>query len=350
MKRFLLLLFACISILAQDGAYEFILFGDIHYDNLDCHENEKLKPYQLREQKRNLEHWKPGGLAERMLKAGSTKINPSTAFVVQVGDITQGDAKSLDAQKQLFREISERFKGLFGELPFYYVKGNHDHRSPGGAKAFAEESVPFLKTQLPKDSPIRNSNYSFARGKDLFVFIDCQQPDFELVKNAIENHKDTRHLFVFSHYPAVGYPTDCRGWVLFGTGKNNQKRLNLVDLLYKKNAIMIFGHVHTNSLTEFSDNDKRITQISIHSMDANPKHKNFPNPATNFMHGGLKKAMEDKPPLAKFINEFAPKVKDHKRFGGSGFAIVKIDGNKVAYDLYWTDQADKPSISWNLRD
>ena len=63
-----------------DKAYNVIMFGDLHYDNMDCHD-EKKKEERKSEFTRNVNHWNPEkGLARKIIKAAASKVNDETAF------------------------------------------------------------------------------------------------------------------------------------------------------------------------------------------------------------------------------------------------------------------------------
>ncbi|MBR5025535.1 MAG: hypothetical protein IKX48_10735, partial [Victivallales bacterium] len=57
---------------AADKPYNIIMFGDLHYDNMDCHD-EKKKEERKSEFTRNVNHWNPEkGLARKIIKAAAS--------------------------------------------------------------------------------------------------------------------------------------------------------------------------------------------------------------------------------------------------------------------------------------
>lgn len=336
-----------------DKPYNIIMFGDLHYDNMDCHD-EKKKEERKAEFTRNMSHWNAEkGLAPRLIKAAASKVNDETAFAFQVGDVTQGDGKTVEAAKQMFTEVIDRLKTAFGKTPVYIVKGNHDHRSPGGRKAFAEAVVPYLKTILPEGAEIKNSNYAVEHGPDLFLFIDLQLPDLEFVKRTLAAHPKIRHLFVINHLPFIPNPGGRPAWTLFHNRQQpvvTEKQLEFRKLVAERNGIILAGHIHANSLSDYKkEGDGRITQITISSMGSSKKRTEFPKPNTSYSSAVLKALELADPKVAKYMEEFRPYVVKHERFGDSGYGIIKINGEHVTFELYRADTTDKPGVVWELR-
>ncbi|MBR4369722.1 MAG: metallophosphoesterase [Victivallales bacterium] len=336
-----------------DKAYNVIMFGDLHYDNMDCHD-EKKKEERKSEFTRNVNHWNPEkGLAWKIIKAAASKVNDETAFALQVGDVTQGDGKTLEAAMQLFKEVIAELTKPFGKTPVYIVKGNHDYRSPGGRKAFAEAVVPYLKTILPEGAEIKNSNYAVEHGPDLFLFLDLQVPDFEFAKKTLEAHPNIRHLFVINHLPFIPNPGGRPSWTLFHTRQQpevTEKQLEFRKMVAKRNGIMLAGHIHANSLTDYKrEGEGRITQITVSSMGSSKKRTEFPKPTTEYSSAVLKALELTNPKVAKYMEEFRPYVVKHERFGDSGYGIIKINGEHVTFELYRADTTEKPGVVWELR-
>ena len=337
----------------KDRPYNIIMLGDIHYDNMDCHDDKK-KEERKAEFTRNMSLWNPEkGLMPRLIKAAAGKVNAETAFAFQAGDVTQGDGKTLEAAKQMFTEVIERLKTAFGKTPVYIVKGNHDHRSPGGRKAFAEAVVPYLKTILPEGAEIINSNYAVEHGPDLFIFIDCQLPDLEFVKRTLAAHPKIRHLFIVNHFPFIPNPGGRPAWTLFHNRQQpvvTEKQLEFRKLVAERNGIILAGHLHINSLTDYKkEGEGRITQVIISSMGSSKKRTEFPKPATEYSSAVLKALEIADPKVAKYMDEYRPYVVKHERFGDSGYGVVKVNGEHVTFELYRADTTEKPGVVWELR-
>ena len=102
----------------KDKPYNVIMFGDLHYDNMDCHDDKK-KEERKSEFTRNMSHWNPEkGLAPKLIKAAASKVNDETAFELQVGDVTQGDGKTLEAAKARGCSVSEFSTGALQKTIF----------------------------------------------------------------------------------------------------------------------------------------------------------------------------------------------------------------------------------------
>ena len=323
--------------------YQFILLGDLHYDNREHHTSAMLEK-RKREIERNLSHWQKN--APGIVNAAKSKITRNTLFAVQLGDITQGDAKSQEDQKALFTEALVNIAEPMREksLPFFVVKGNHDFRSPGKGDAFESVMTPFIQSQLPAGSEITGSNYAFRHGKDLFMFVDCQNPDVEFMKRILESNKDVRHLFVLDHLPVLPYGAGGSKWILFGErqGKLQEFRSEFRRLLASRNGIVLTGHVHDNSLSQYV-NGGSITQITVSSMEFS--NGDYPPVKDGFSEGELKKNRKSDD---EFLDEFIPFMKLYKRTFGGGYAVVKVKGNAVEIE-YFHGIADTASFSWKLK-
>ena len=130
------------SLRSAEPAYQVTVLGDVHYDGLEFH----LKPERgarATERKRNLAMWKKN--SPDLLKTAAGQTAKSSAFVVQLGDLTQGDCETSELHEALFKKAFGTLKDAFPDLPVLVVKGNHDVRSCGKGN----NPAPAKKALLP---------------------------------------------------------------------------------------------------------------------------------------------------------------------------------------------------------
>lgn len=327
--------------------YQFILLGDLHYDNAE-HHNAIIQKAKQTEIKRNLTHWESN--APKIIQAAASQKFANTLFALQLGDITQGDAKSKEAQIALFNEALERIEKPFAErnTPFFVIKGNHDFRSPGQGEAFSETIVPLITRQLPSEKLISDGNYAFMHGPDLFVCIDCEHPDTAFLTKTIGEHQNIRHLFIFDHLPVLPCKTGSRSmdWILFGKrqGSLQSFREEFRKMLASHNAIVLAAHIHNNSFTKFvNETEGTITQVTVSSMEI--FKKDFSKPDHGISDAQLQKIRNK---FADYLDEYLPFISEFNRTIGGGYAIVNVKGDEVSVDYYHGGSVTA-SFSWKLK-
>ncbi|MBR2632350.1 MAG: metallophosphoesterase, partial [Lentisphaeria bacterium] len=128
MKNFFtaLLTLCCISLFAD--AYNFIALGDIHFDGAQYHKLPPQTAGRKKERQRNLSMWESGKSAAVLSAAAAQAKSSKPAFVVQLGDFTQGDCDTPELQEQMFADGFAKVKSFFPGLKLFPVKGNHDVR------------------------------------------------------------------------------------------------------------------------------------------------------------------------------------------------------------------------------
>jgi hypothetical protein len=146
-------------------------------------------------------------------------------------------------------EIKRHFPGK----RIYSVIGNHDTWGKGFREA--------LEQVIGKD---RNS--WFLYDGDLFILSDSNPTQMDFVREALNSNPDARHVFFFSHHPILpaGTAHEVRNVVFAGQPELRQEML---DLLCKRNAIFICGHLHNNSVVNYVSPDGKgsFTQVMISS-------------------------------------------------------------------------------------
>ena len=83
--------------------YKLTVLGDLHFDAPEYHVSEPGSENQKKERLRNLRQWQ--GKSQELLIAAEKTIGKDSEFVIQLGDITQGDCENAEIQGVSFRGI-----------------------------------------------------------------------------------------------------------------------------------------------------------------------------------------------------------------------------------------------------
>ena len=116
-------LFCLIAAAEDPNSYRVLVLGDVHYDRSDLHADPRFGNQKAHV--RNLAMWKAATPA-LLAQAGALAKAESAAFVVQLGDITQGYAGTAELQTRMLTEGVAVVKAYFPQTPLLIVRGNHD--------------------------------------------------------------------------------------------------------------------------------------------------------------------------------------------------------------------------------
>ena len=317
--------------------YQVTVLGDTHYDDIKYHASKPEKPYQIEEQERNIRMWANGD-SDAMLAAASSLTSDSTPFVIQTGDISQGDCDSVEDQQKMISDAFDKISSHFGGKKVFSVIGNHDirFRSPAKTDISTAEKVfvPAQEKQLGKKS--RSGNYTVRHGKDLFIFFGAYSTSdraaYDFVSSALNQNKDARHVFYITHVPLLA-------WSYTHPTPGHDK---IVPLLLSRNAIILSGHTHRSSLLTLTKGDKKLTQFVVSSIGADWKkdtvwEKSFDN-VDKFMQS-KKESIRKRDSVIKRMAELKKyKITTADVYSQkSGFAVLKVKGDTVSADLYLDD-------------
>ena len=334
---------------ADDGAYRAMFLGDIHYDAKEYHPDYKVKSSF----KRNLTMWE--GASQQLLKAaGEEAARENVAFVVQLGDITQGDSDTPELQEKMFRTAFGILKQTFPDRRLPVVKGNHDVRD-ANAKTdngpAARALLPLVADEL-KVSKLADGNYTFMQGKDLFIVIDGfvgRKKPAEFVRKALEAHPDARYVFLLTHLPVLPACAKYPVWLLPGFEE-------IAAMLETRKALVIAAHTHRPSVTTRTTPRGKLTQIVVSSMgcDWSPD-KIVPNDLTDwekYAAAAMKAKLVGR--NTRVPKEF-PKIAalgtyTHRRdFTNSGFMVLDVNDERVEARVF-TNMSGAPTVTLKLID
>ena len=338
----------CSSTVNIDGKdnYRITFLGDIHYDGPEYH----ITPLSERAAKIHFTQWK--GTSQQVLAAAAEQSIETAPFIVQLGDMIQGDCDNAECQGAAFRDAFALVKKRFPGKKLLSVLGNHGYRGKQDTSQSPDRYlVPLLKNELGKDALIDGTNYAVKYGKDLYIFYDLRKENSgRFVKDVIENTSDVRHIFFISHLPMFPCSIGNPGWVV-------PQFKELIPLLAKHKAIVVCAHIHSFSHIVYKSANGALPQITVTSMgrewlkgDINKiRYNSFDEWKKNikphfFTLPRYKWSIEN---LSYFKNE------DFLRYQigflePSGFVQLEVQDGKVTANIY-IDNSGKPAKSVVLK-
>lgn len=326
-------------------SYRLIVLGDTHFDapyevyHTKFHEsNPKLRRIYQAEFARNEVLWRSRG--PRLLKAAASHINADTRAVIQLGDLVQGDCGDPEIHKKMLLDTLKAFQKEFKNVPFLTVSGNHDVRGPGAKKAY-DEVIPQYHSRLLGQNFAKTTFY-FMFGQDLYVFVDFNAPDYEIVFEAFRKHAGARYKFVVSHGAVIPTKSFSPRWFLAGDSDNI--RWNLRQLFMENDVMVLTGHVHALEVLDCVSDQGRITQLMANSVWNNEKQT---APAVQYTTpAGYYKGVWES--VRGLFAEYKDTVKSCWRADGAGYFVLDITPECIKASGYHGDSVT-PFKVWELK-
>lgn len=249
---------------AQENS--FIVLGDIHYDRMKDHDMEwlKTKPDDLRQVKEYTritnDIWP---VFSKHLFQVAVNSDLKVKAVVQLGDISEGLAGSVEKADQMARGLVEGVEAVNMPVPWIIIKGNHDITGPGAVDAFNKHYVSMFQNQLNRKD-ITSANYSHQIGENLFVAFDPWDKRDDLLDVLEKNlsSSNAKFKFLLVHEPII--PVNERCWHVYR--KDAEKREKLLEIIAKSKAIVLSGHLHLYAIVKRETSFGPIIQLSFNSV------------------------------------------------------------------------------------
>ncbi len=354
--------------------YSVVVLGDLHYDG-DAPEKfhgeylktlKGAKPKRLDEFKRNAKMW--AGPSRRMLAASGKCVPADAAFVLQLGDLIQGDCESATIHTQMLAEVTSVLETTYPGLPIITVCGNHDIRqgasSQGAAKAYCQFMLPYLTRQLAgfSTNAVTKTTFGFRRGPDLWIFADFNVGgrDLGVIKQLLADNEDARYTFFCSHAPVI--PSDisaknhARRGIFLGAANNAKQRRELRALLAKRNVIVLCGHLHDLEHNVWQGDGGSITEMLLNSVLC--RNSTLDNPAEPEVVFDSPAKYGDWPAdkvrdaataaIDALFAEYRPGLKIRYAARAAGHYALRVSDSSVTLDYYGLD-ATSPTKTFVLR-
>ncbi|MBR2625808.1 MAG: metallophosphoesterase [Lentisphaeria bacterium] len=337
----------------NENDYTLVFLGDIHYDREEFHDKEVMQfkehvPYMkgvmnkdgnfsLRNhtfwttESRNISH-KNIALNSAMWEKDVPQILDNAAvdadknnslYAIQLGDMIHGDCGRLDLHEKNLQGALDEMDKRFN-MPVLTVCGNHDSRGPHGQQAWDNIVLPYLKKHVGNFSP-EGTNYYLRIGKDLYYFHDLMKPDLDYMEKVFKENSDVRYTFFISHVLLMPMDRGSFNDIL------SDDFHRLFALLEVRDAIVLCGHTHRISLTDYRNpvNNHRITQFVLNSTVRSPEKQSSFVPGTD----AKRKIMQPE----KFYhdlwkNYYAGRLETTLHTNGAGFALLRVSDDGVFID------------------
>lgn len=333
--------------------YTMTVLGDTHFDGQEYHITEPTYENQKRERKRNLAQWE--GKSQMVLAAAAARSSKDVPFIIQLGDLTQGDCENYDLHAAMFKGAFDVFHKFFPGKKIFSLRGNHDGRWKGvSTSAVDEHFVPLIKKELGReDIEMDGTNYAIRYGKDLYIFYDyTKESSGNFVRTTLQKNSDARHIFFLTHLPLFPCSSGNPGWIV-----NHFKEL--IPLLAKHNAIVLCAHTHTWGEFIYRCKEGTIPQLIVTSMGSawNPEMKSLTKWRSSFdeWHKNINpRYFKDPNNDWSIKNAACFKNSDFLRYqiyrgAPSGFVNLEVTDTKVVAHIF-TDNSGKPIKSVVLRE
>ena len=347
----------------NDKSYNLLLLGDLHFDAPLYHVREPANEVQKRGRLRNYAMW--DGKTQDLLKDAASRLDASFPWVIQLGDLSQGDGDDVEHQSAMLRDALACAKQNFPGKKFLPVLGNHDLRlldsSPrwneydengdctfaagGDYRPIRKTLLPFIAEELDLPAVPSSLDYVLRRGDDLYVFIDPFKPGgaTEFIREALR--EDSRRVFIVSHLSL--FPCEpAKAWAMWVLPDYEK----LAELLAPRHAILLAGHTHYNHFIRYRHPKGILTQLVLSSMGTNWRIN--PLRATTANYAEFAQAMApflDGPPSKIFRPENYLEHRTWRCFDGekassaTGYAVLKVTDSSVAAEIY--DGGEKPAMT-----
>lgn len=300
--------------------YEVVLLGDLHFTRAKG--------------TRYWEMWQ--SRMPSLMTAAAHDVGTNARFVLQIGDVIDGDASDRAAHTRMMSDAWALLKRTFPDCPISLVVGNHDIRGKEGSAAYREFFLPRLSRELKRDFP--STTYAYSIGDDAFLHFDFNDPDSSLsvLARLLNETKSARHLFFVSHAPVIpnyyGGPS-YRGMTL-GDVAHTEARRWLLERLAARHAIVLTGHIHKTDFLEWRSAAGKIVQITVSSVWDDPS---FGRPKTRYQGSDeyARPWMTGTDLEAKaFFSEYAPGICRYQNILAAGRSILRVSEHAVSVEVF----------------
>lgn len=331
------------ALAAEETSYKVMVLGDIHYDDPEYHQLEPTSKALGKERIRNYEMWK--GPSFRILEsAGQCAKDKSCSLAIQVGDIAQGDADTPELLGAMLEKAFRTVKSYFPDVPLLVFKGNHDIRGYG--RTIQSPANKVLMPLVAKEiGASQGSNWTYCRGKDLYIGIDGFLPEkhcIDFVEKALQDHPDTRYVFLVTHLPVIPASKEEPFWNLPG-------KFAIASLLEKRKTVILAGHTHSLSLVSRKSPNGNLVQLVTTSLGRDWLSGKEMTPSYDWtaIHEAARRSVRGKKAeemkrnleMLESAGEYSARV--YRRI--SGYAVLNVSDERVEAEIYTGE--GKPALT-----
>ena len=339
------------------SSYSVAILGDTHFDTspssayhaefLRKYGQDKLQRWRSEEFERNARMW--AGPSRKILEASGRVVTDDTRFVLQLGDLIQGDCADANVHARMLSNAVAYMKGAYpAGMRFVTVCGNHDVRDgvdPMGDDRAAAESYRRFSGG--------STTYCFREGPDLFVVADFNRgrEDADIVKRALLENDDVRHTFFIVHGGVFPFDVGRRRWFYLGAAVDDALRREMRALLARRNAIVLCGHTHCLEFKEAVFPEGRLVEFTMNTVWAGKNGIAYPAEPKVLREGvrayGDAEWVRSSPDVTALFDEYRPYMRRYFAGRAVGHAVMRVSDEAVVFDYYGHD-ALVPTRSWRV--
>ena len=334
----------------EDGKYSVVILGDTHYDASDpekYHAGYALAN-KTRENNHRKEFVRNGNMwAERcpeLVKRAACLVDEDTRFVLQMGDLIQGDTADAAIHAQFLADAFDLLKqGVAPDLPLITVAGNHDLRGNDDAvasAAYADYMPARISAELGQE--VTDSNFLFNVGDDAFIVINFTEAGLDTIERLFQDTRGARHTFVVVHSPVFPYESASYWWwILMGDREDSRaaQRRYLRRLMASRHAVVLCGHTHRTELLDWYGDGGRITQMTMSSVWAKESQGVWTEEVSS-PDGYGTQLLKGHPELAgpgllqDVFNEYRPGIRRYSWADAAGSYKLVVGPRDIHVDFY----------------
>ena len=335
----------------HEERYSVVILGDTHYDAADPEKYHAgyTDPNPVREANHRKEFVRNGKMwterCPQLVRRAACLVDDDTRFVLQMGDLVQGDTATAAIHTQFLDDAVNLFKAdLAPDRPFVTVAGNHDLRGNDDAvitQAYNDYMPARLSRELGLD--ITDSNFCFRSGQDAFIVVNFGKTSVEKIEKMYEDTRDARHTFLVVHSPVFPYDSASYWWwILFGNREDSraEERRRIRRLMASRNTVVLCGHTHRTELLDWYGDGGRITQMTMSSVWAKESQGKYEVLASGPEgYGSLNPFLG----VAKqLFDEYRPGVRRYSHANAAGSYKLFVGDDDIHVDFY---AGDSPRLS-----
>lgn len=335
----------------SETEYKVMVLGDLHYAAPEFYP----KPYPRKQKQIDecIGMWKHSS-PELLGAAGRCAASERAAFVLQLGDLTNGLCENLTDHEKMLRCSFRLVKTFFPKMPLYGVLGNRDIQQQDGESFIPVEKAlfPLIAEELCRKK-IEHGNYAFTKGPDLFIAVNSMAAKgscLDFIRNSLKEHPKTRYVFLLTHCPV--FPAAFVSYL--GLIPDHDE---IARLLETRKALVLAADTHVFSFISRVTSRGKLSQIIITSMGNDWNRHPF---LSRFFGNDLKVSSDWDEYVSTFRSRSVRKqvpvqlrmnfenIVRQGKFSAvffarkSGFALLRVNDRKVIVEIY-IDGNGKPA-------
>ena len=330
---------------SPEDKYSVVILGDTHYDVKDpevyhagyTDPNPEREANHRKEFVRNGEMWTERCPA--LVKRAAGLVDKDTRFVLQMGDLVQGDTATAEIHKRFLDDAMGLLKaGVAPALPLVTVAGNHDLRGNDDAvitQAYNDYMPARMSKELGRE--IKETDFLFDMGPDAFIVVNFGKTTVEKVEKLFDEAKGARHTFVVVHSPVFPYDNaKYWWWILFGNRQDSraEERRFARQLMASRNAVVLCGHTHKTELLDWYGDGGRITQMTMSSVWANESQGKYKVLASGADGYGSRSKFENEDAAKRLFEEYRPGILRYTCANAAGSYKLVVKDEDIHVEFY----------------